>query len=233
MKKRYYIPMNFMETGYLMNGAIPVRNVVEAVVLFLVGHCVTKLFPLPEGTDAITPYILIVAPFVLIGLSGVQGDPLSIFLVDFFKWRGHRKPYFYSTHNEAYTQEAADKLLDEPQFRDMIADLFDSLRKKMTPKSIDYVEGETFEFASDPEQEALREAQKEIITKREEEAARILEELQKQTEEQTEQQEEQKPEEFAAQTDDAMQIDAGQIAQMLVLEDIELEVSLDDLEEEV
>ena len=177
MKEHFVIPTNFMETGYIMNGAVSIRNAVEAGVLALLGFFVCRMLPLPGGfTDAITYYILICGPLGLVGLYGVQGDPLSVFVFDFIKWRRRRKPSFYSEHGEAYTQEAADLLWEAPQMRDMLADAVDKMRSKMAAVEIDYVEGETFQFAADPERDALREAQREISEKREAEIEKLREE---------------------------------------------------------
>lgn len=223
MKKRFIIPANFMETGYLMNGAVPARNAVEAVILGLVGYFICQMLPIPEGTDAITYYILIIAPFALAGLYGVQGDPLSVFIMDYFKWRKRRKPSFYNEHSEAYTQEAADLLMDTPQFRDMLADVLDKVRTKFAEEDIDYVEGKTFEFASDPEQEALKEAQNEITAKREAELAKLMEALQKQEAEQAQKQEQEAKASVFVQPENAGSVNAQQIAEMMVLDKLDWE----------
>lgn len=218
MKEHFIIPMNFMETGYVLNGAVAIRNAVEAAVMALIGFFLCKMLPLPDGLDAITYYILIIGPFFMLGLSGVQGDPLSVFIMDFFKWRQRRKPCFYNTHSEAYTQEAADLLMDAPQLRDMLADALDAMRKKMASEEIDYVEGKTFRFAADPEQEALKQAQSEIRTKQAEEIAKFLAERQ----EQETPQEETKAEPFVP-PEKAKTVDAQQIADNIVLDELDWE----------
>ena len=174
MKRNYVIPTNFMETGYVLNGAVAIRNAVEGVILALLGFFLCKILPIPSGLDGISYYILICLPLAMVGAYGVQGDPISQFIWDFFKWRRRRKPFFYSNHSEAYTQEAADMLMDAPGFRDYLADAIDKARKNMAPEEIDYVEGKTFRFAEDPEQEALRIAQEELQAKRDEELAKAL-----------------------------------------------------------
>lgn len=177
MKKQYFIPTNYMETGYVMNGAVSIRNAVEGGVLALLGYFLCSLLPLPEGVDGISYYILICGPFFLVGVAGIQGDPISVFVMNFCKWRKRQKPYFYSSHGEAYTQEAADVVMESPQLRDMVADLVVSLRGKFATEEVDYVEGKTFEFAEDPEQAALRQAQADLLAKRMKEAEKKVEEL--------------------------------------------------------
>lgn len=171
-KEQYVIPQNFMESGYLFSGTVAKRNAVEGLILGVLGYGLCQLLPLPGGLDAITWYILIIGPLFLVGLAGVQGDPLSVFLYGVFKWRRRRKPSFYSEHSLAYTQEAADSLMDAPTFRDLLADGFDKVKDAVKEENIEYVEGKTFRFAVDPHQEALRNAQEEIDQKKAESVAK-------------------------------------------------------------
>lgn len=217
MKKQYIIPMNYMETGYVMNGAVSIRNAVEGGVLGVLGILLCRLLPLPSGTDAITYYILIAGPLAMLGFAGIQGDPISVFVLDYFKWRKRRKPCFYSSHGEAYTQEAADMLMDAPQLRDMIADSLLALRNRLRSEDIYYVEGQTFEFAVDPEQAALKQAEANILAKRTEALQKAQEELQKQKEREAQLK---KPIGHPA---DANSVNAEKVAQMMVLEDLEWE----------
>ena len=200
-----------------MNGAVSIRNAIEAAVLALLGFFVCRMLPLPGGTDAITYYILICGPLALIGLSGVQGDPLSVFVMDFIKWRRRRKPSFYSNHSEAYTQEAADLLRDAPQMRDMLANAVDKMRTRMTSDDFEDVEDVTFRFAADPEQEALKEAQREIVEKREEEQARQMEAQQAR-----EAEEAAKNNPFRKQNAENT-VDASKLSDLLVLDDLNWE----------
>lgn len=222
MRKRYIIPANFMESGYVANGTIAIRNLVEAGIIAVIMYFICKALPLPSGIDGIPYYIFIIAPLVMISVIGVQGDPLSVFVYDFLKWQKRRKPYFYSTHNEAYTQEAADRLFDAPQFRDTLADMLDKLRSNVSGEEISYVEGETFVFAQDPEQEALKFAQEEIIANREEEFAKAREAEQKRHEEQNEQNEVSEEIPFE-QPKSAGAVNAAQIAESLVLDELDWE----------
>lgn len=222
MKRNYVIPMNFMETGYVLNGAVSIRNAIEAGVLGVLAFFLCKLLPLPSGTDGIAAHIFIISPFMFVGAMGIQGDPISVFVIDFLKWRKRRMPSFYSTHSEAYTQEAVEMILDAPQMRDVIADMIDSMKEKMASEEVVYVEGKTFRFADDPEQAALKQAQEELQAKKAEEEKQRAEELA-----QVKAQEEAATPKHFEKPSSAKRVDAEQVSQMLVLDDIELEVTAD------
>ena len=206
-----------METGYVLNGAVAIRNAVEGAILGILGFFLCKLLPIPQGLDGISYYILICLPLMMIGAYGVQGDPISVFIWDFFKWRRRRKPFFYSGHSEAYTLEAADMILDAPQLRDHLADAIDKMRQSLAAEEVEYVEGKTFRFAEDPEQAALKYAQEELQNKRDAELAAALEaKTQQPAPPEPKPQPVKKPEA-------AKSVDARRIAEKLVLDDLDWE----------
>lgn len=157
--KIYIIPSNYIEPGYVLNGAVAIRNFVEGCVLAFLGFLLCKILPIPGGVDAITYYILFMFPPLALGIYGIAGDPVSVYLMDVYHWQKRRRPYLYTTHTEAFDFSAADVLLEEPQLRDYLANSVDKVKKAMAGKAVQYIEGQTFQFAVDPEQEALRAAQ--------------------------------------------------------------------------
>lgn len=159
-QKIYNIPVNFRDSGKIMNGMISTRNAIDAAVLALFGAFIASLLPV-EGTGAISTYILLMGGFGMFGIIGIKGDPLSVYVADILRWRKRRKPFLYNTHSGAYSMSAADLMLSEKQFRDMLADTIDELKNSMTKKAPEYVEGQNFEFAADPELEALKDAEAE------------------------------------------------------------------------
>lgn len=217
MRERFYIPMNFMESGYLFNGLVSIRNAIEAGVLSMLAYYFCKLFPIPSGLDGVPYYIFIISPVALLSVSGIRGDPLSVFVIDFFRWRRHRKPSLYSNHGKAYTAEAANALMEEPQIRDMLANVVDRVRANMSAKDIDYVEGKNFEFMDDPQQQALQQVEEEIRMGKEEALAKLQE-----LEQQRQEEEAARNNPFAKRGGNKV-VDAEAAAKMLVLDDLEWE----------
>lgn len=165
MQRTYNIPANYLDSGYVLNGRFPIRNGVEAVVLGFVGYFICSLLPIPhfpDSWDGITYYMLIILPLMMLGAIGIAGDPLSVFIMDAIRWRKERKPYFYNHHGGAFRISAAQLLIEEPTLKDALASKLDAMRSKIKGPAIQYVEGQNFQFAADPELEALRDAEERL-----------------------------------------------------------------------
>ena len=101
-ENEFYIPANYLDSGYILNGRFAKRNAVEAVILGALGFLIVQLMGIPFSIDNISIYIFACCPLALIGASGVHGDPLSEFIMNAYKWMRKRKPYFYNYHINAY-----------------------------------------------------------------------------------------------------------------------------------
>ena len=170
----YRIPTNYTKAGKVFRGMIPLRNMIDAVILGIFGVLVASLLPL-EGDAAISGYILIIGLFAVVGIIGIQGTPVSVYVIDAVRWLKRRKhPFLYNFHGGTFTVSAADVMLSEPQLRDSLADAIDKVRAAMAPKKPVYIEGETFQFADDPELERLKAAQRALDEENESEENEIL-----------------------------------------------------------
>ena len=86
----YIIPPNFIEGSTLFGGMFKIRNVIEAGVLAAaVG---VPVFSLDLSlTTRIIILCLTALPLALFALMGVAGEPLSSYIVAFFKWLKNRR----------------------------------------------------------------------------------------------------------------------------------------------
>lgn len=86
----YTIPPNFIEGGTLFGGMFKIRNVFEAGIL-----AVSVGVPVFSIDISLTTRIIILCltalPLGLFALMGVNGEPLSSYIVAFFKWLGNRR----------------------------------------------------------------------------------------------------------------------------------------------
>lgn len=153
--KIYHIPTNFKDTGYVFKGMIATRNFIDGLILGLIGFLIASALPIKQGSR-LSGYIFIVGFMVMLGISGIQGIPVSSYLFDFIQWIRRKKPYLYNNHGASFNVTAAQVMMSEPQLRNTIADTIDRIKENMASRHMEYIEGETFQFAEDPELEALR-----------------------------------------------------------------------------
>lgn len=157
----YIIPVNFKEAGHLFNGMIPMRNAIDAVIMALLGLLLANLLPF-SGIAKLSASILFAGLLGMLGIAGLGGLPLSGWFLVLLRWSRNRKPKMYNRHGGAYTVSAAELMLQQTQLRDAVAGILDRLSTKMAGRTVDYVEGENFEFSYDPDLEALKIAQEQL-----------------------------------------------------------------------
>lgn len=91
----YYIPGNFLTSGRLFGGMIRVRNAIEACALVLL----TGLPIINLGislTARVIILCLITLPLGVFGVVGIEGDSLSEFVINWFKWLCNRRVLYRS-----------------------------------------------------------------------------------------------------------------------------------------
>lgn len=165
----YYIPTNYKEPGYIFNGMIAKRNAIDAVVLGLLGYFLVRILPINEDM-LISAYILFIGMFGMVGIVGINGVPVSVWLIDCIMWLRRKKTYLHNSHGGTFNVTAADVMLNSPDLRDALYDTLEKVRASMQPKEQNYIEGQTFQFASDPELEALKDAQEALLQEQQEAA---------------------------------------------------------------
>ena len=125
----YYIPENFLGESRILNGQIRVRYLIDSIglsaILALIIGLPLLLFVFREATFnvKITVLVISVAPGFLAGQFGYNGDPVSVFLTNVYRWRKKRQIRLYQNVQEKRIERKNAEVL---------------------------VEGETFEFQYDP-----------------------------------------------------------------------------------
>lgn len=147
-RKTYYFPRNVANSGKVFNGTLEKRNFIEAIILLLIGVFICRFFDVPSDKK-FTLHIYICGPLFLIGLAGIQGLPVSTYLLSMLRWARNRKPMFLNPHAKAYDKRYADIALSEPQLGTMISDILRKAKDKYAVEK-EYIEGKTYKFAEDP-----------------------------------------------------------------------------------
>jgi hypothetical protein len=114
----YYIPPNFLTTGRLFGGMLRIRNAIEAGILVL-GTGI-PIFKLPLSLTArIIILCLITLPLGIFAIVGLDGDSLSEFVINWFKWLFNRRILYRSDvevqHNEEVPASPVADLNQPPE----------------------------------------------------------------------------------------------------------------------
>lgn len=86
----YTIPSNFAKEGTILSGRIEARNAVEAVILvFFLFQILLSLNLGVRGKIYIG--VIVILPVAIFAVLGVQGESLTSFIFQFFRYLGKRR----------------------------------------------------------------------------------------------------------------------------------------------
>ena len=127
----YIIPPNFIEGGTILGGMFKLRNAIEAGALaLLIGFPIFKL-SLPLMTRIII-LCLTALPVALLALVGINGESLSSFIINFFKFLLNRRIVGQASTRPEQTEPQIDRRL----FRHKIGSKNQELKpEKREPKN--------------------------------------------------------------------------------------------------
>ena len=149
--KQFIIPENFMGESRLFQGQLKTRNVVEGgLISGVLAIFFWNVISVPITTK-ISLVIFFSAPLGLLGLFGVNGDPLSTFIKIFFSWRRKRGLMLFNNEARALKEAPIKLMMSEDGMGDKLRDFLDARKEKKATEraSQEMVEGKTFEFAPD------------------------------------------------------------------------------------
>ena len=151
MARSYLIPDNFIDGGKVLGGAFKTRNFVEAILLC--GTLVLISFQIPCGSlqTRISVTIFMGAPGLILGLIGINNDPLSVFLKNVFQWYRSRKTMLYNSAVQGRSNDIVEQMMDQKSPQEIIANQIQSLQERGETQEQRMVEGVDFYFEEDPE----------------------------------------------------------------------------------
>lgn len=148
----YIIPENYIDESRIIKGMFKTRFFIEGLIFGLIflfiGHFVIKT----ESFDArITIDIFFAAFPFMIGVHGINGDPVSVYVKNAFKWLLHKKIMLYNDKPQPLTESPLDSVFHQTMIKDKLLQVFDNMREKQYQKKIGetFVQGENFEFSKD------------------------------------------------------------------------------------
>lgn len=149
--RRYTIPENFIDSGRCLHGMFKTRGLVEGLILGGIAALIAFLFPIKEITTRIPVIICFAAPFFMLGVAGINGDPLSVFLLYAYTWFKTKGIVLYNGNTRFLDESPLDKMMEQTDVRDKIFDIIDKRRKEKEKENAGkrFIEGVDFEFGKD------------------------------------------------------------------------------------
>lgn len=165
----YTIPDNFIKEGYILNGNIRLRNAFEAVIMTGVAALVLWNLPIQDWSIKLTVTVTFSTPMLLIGIIGVNGDPISVFLRNALHWFQSKRILLYNGKIATVRTRPVEDVFNRELPRDRIIYAFDSMKKNHgNDKPGVLVEGRDFVFSDDDEFRRKEAKEKEAAKKAEE-----------------------------------------------------------------
>lgn len=149
----YYIPENYLNESRVFQGQFKLRNLLEGAVM--AGVVALIVYPFLAGhmtfETRLTILVMCCAPFLLLGVMGFNGDPLSVALASAYQWKRSKDMLLYNEEPRLLSQAPMDSSFSEVYMQDKIVDYFqarqqDRINKKLNRK---LVAGRNFQFEDD------------------------------------------------------------------------------------
>lgn len=167
----YVIPENFIDESRIVKGMFRTRYFVEGVFMAIIVAFLANLIPTDSIASKISVMIIFCGPFFILGVQGINGDPVSVFTVNAWTWFKNRGVMLYNESARALAMSPLDAMMDAEPMGDKLIDYFHRLmlQRQASRSGERLVEGENFIFAEDKDLAGIH--LDEMIEDDEEEAA--------------------------------------------------------------
>ena len=147
----YIIPDNFIDESRVINGMFRTRNFVEACLYSVVGLVIGLSIPFRATTTKITVLVAFMAPFFMLGIFGINGDPVSIAVKNVLHWLRNRDIVLYDEKPRVLTDTPLAKMMSRTDAREQLAAYLDHMKEQRLERQLQetFEEGKTFRFAED------------------------------------------------------------------------------------
>lgn len=144
----YTIPDNFIKEGYI--GNVRTRNLVEAILLTVsTGVCLWNL-PIEDLVIRLTVTLTFSTPLLLLGIVGINGDPISVFLKNGMHWMQSKRVMLFNGKAATRSTRPVETVLNQELPRDKIIAALTTVKQMHNKqRSNVLVEGRDFVFYDD------------------------------------------------------------------------------------
>lgn len=150
--KRYRIPENFIDESRLFRGTVRTRFFIEGCIMALIMAIPAFMIPAATRNARISIVIAMCGIPLLLGIVGINGDPISVVIKSAIRWLKNRSIMLYNDETVALKTAPLTVLMNEKRASDAIIDVVENIKASRQEKmdSEVYERGVTFEFAEDP-----------------------------------------------------------------------------------
>lgn len=155
--KIYFIPDNYIGEKRVFQGQIRLRYLFDCIILgllFAIAGLLLVIFVLPNSDvqTKITILLISASPGIILGFIGFNGDPISTAIVNFFAWRKGKEIRIYNGNPRLLGTDPVKALTSEKSGKDVLISKYHDwqINRIEDKMSEEYIEGENFEFKSDP-----------------------------------------------------------------------------------
>ncbi len=155
----YFIPENFIAEARIGSGQIrfPLRKLIDAIVFVLILGILVLLilhffFRESDNGTKIVVVTVFVAPGFMLGISGIDGEPVSSVIVCWYKWRKKRHRILFNTKPRLLGTDPVKAITSCGGSFSKIVNRYRDWEKTKAEKLLneEMVEGKTFRFEYDP-----------------------------------------------------------------------------------
>lgn len=153
--REYYIPDNFIEEGRVFQGRIRLRNLIEGIAMGLIsasaGIMAVLVCPQMKLEIKVSLIAILAIPPLIFGVTGFNGDTVSVALKYAIAWMRNRDTMLYNTAPKRLRLDPLMTLMNQTTARDQLLESIEEKRKENIQKKaeLSMSEGKDFVFAED------------------------------------------------------------------------------------
>ena len=154
-RREYLIPDNFIEEGRIFQGRIRIRYLIEGVILSL-GAAIAGLMIITSAPELDTEYKIMImcvlcAPTMILGITGFNGDPISVTIKSAWEWNKNKNTMLYNPNPKLLKRDPVLSVINKERAVDSFMDNIEKRRQENLEKkiNINIREGEDYVFAED------------------------------------------------------------------------------------
>ena len=162
--KNYPIPYNFIDESKMFGGMVKTRNFVEGCICSAIASIPVFVIPFIGLYAKVLLFIILVIPALVFGIIGINGDPISKFLIYYIKFRKTRRIVSFNNKVKLHERIDVNAIAEVELPRDKILKLFNNLgSRREKAEEHEIATAEEFIFDDDLDEIKKKEEAKQML----------------------------------------------------------------------